>query len=484
MNKLILDLDGTLWETKDSYLYAYDKLVKDLSINPRYPDEKILEYMGIKLDKLCYDLFSGYGDLKEIGMKAVYYSIEYVTKNPHLLSLNMKDLFKRLSENYNIYIISNCPRVYLDTFINIADVKEYITNSYTIDDGEKEEHLRLITNNYKEKALFVGDSHFDYESIENHSKVYFIYAKYGYIKTDTYDYFINGLDELDELLKKINIKERMIDNIDYQIISKNDSNLTIMNNNGKLLFGFLKVNDYLDFKEVLKRLKSFIGNKEIIGPINAKTWYSYRMALDSFDFKLFPDCLNDETLLNLFLEEGFKIHQIYSSNLADIDSRIENYSKRVSVDDSYKTIIVKGNDCYNYIDELYPLCKRVFEKADYYRDINILDFKELYLSGINKINPDLILIYKYDKLVSFHFGYCDPLNRFYVSKTIGIEPNERFGKTFWVLAKSFIDVARSYGYDKILYHFLNDRTGMASNVYKHNLIKKKKYGLLRYKNED
>ena len=59
MNKLILDLDGTLWETKDSYLYAYDKLVKDLSINPRYPDEKILEYMGIKLDKLCYDLFSG-----------------------------------------------------------------------------------------------------------------------------------------------------------------------------------------------------------------------------------------------------------------------------------------------------------------------------------------------------------------------------------------------------------------------------------------
>ena len=30
MNKLILDLDGTLWETKDSYLYAYDKLVKDL----------------------------------------------------------------------------------------------------------------------------------------------------------------------------------------------------------------------------------------------------------------------------------------------------------------------------------------------------------------------------------------------------------------------------------------------------------------------
>ena len=483
MNKIIFDLDGTLWETKDSYIYAYDKLVKDLGIINRYPDEKILEYMGIKLDKLCYDLFSGYGDLKEIGMKAVYYSIEYVTKNPHLFSNNMKDLFKRLSENYDIYIISNCPRIYLETFINIADVREYITNSYTIDDGEKEDHLRIITNNYKEKALFLGDSHFDYESIDDHSKVYFIYAKYGYIKTDTYDYSINNLDELYELLNKIDIKERMIDNIDYQIISKNDSNLTVMNNNGNLLFGFLEINDYLDFKEVLKKLKAFVGEKEIIGPINAKTWYSYRIALDSFDFKLFPDCINDETLLNLFYEEGFKIHQIYSSNLSYIDEKLEKYSKMATIDDSYKTKVIKGNDCFNYIDELYPLCKRVFEKADYYSDINITDFKELYLSGLDKINPDLILVYKDDRLVSFHFGYNDPLNRFYVSKTIGIDPNERFNETMNVLVQLFIDVVRSYGQDKILYHFLNDRTGIASSAYKHELIRKKKYGLLRYKYE-
>ena len=52
-----------------------------------------------------------------------------------------------------------------------------------------------------------------------------------------------------------------------------------------------------------------------------------------------------------------------------------------------------------------------------------------------------------------------------------------------VLVQLFIDVVRSYGQDKILYHFLNDRTGIASSAYKHELIRKKKYGLLRYKYE-
>ncbi|MCR5112322.1 MAG: HAD family hydrolase, partial [Acholeplasmatales bacterium] len=82
MEKLIFDLDGTLWDTKDSYLYAYDKLVKEFNISPRLPDEKILEYMGIRLDLLLDGLFKGLDNLEEIGKRAVYYSIEYVINHP------------------------------------------------------------------------------------------------------------------------------------------------------------------------------------------------------------------------------------------------------------------------------------------------------------------------------------------------------------------------------------------------------------------
>lgn len=483
MEKLIFDLDGTLWDTKDSYLYAYDKLVKEFNISPRLPDEKILEYMGIRLDLLLDGLFKGLDNLEEIGKRAVYYSIEYVINHPKLFSKDMKSLFNKLSQNYELYIISNCPEAYLDTFINISGVRKYLKNYFTLDDGEKDKHLELITNNYTDKALFIGDSPFDYESIKNHSKIYFIYAKYGYIKTDTYDYHIDNLDDIEIVLNKINKKERMIDGMNYQIFSKNDTNLTLMDNDGKLEFGFMEIADYTDFREVLKRLKSFLGNRDVIGPINAKTWYSYRISLDSFDFRLFPDSINDLEVLNILKDEGFKVFQTYSSNLAYIDERIERAAFRTRIDDSYKIIKIHGSECYGYINELYDISKRVFERADYYKDISLNDFKDIYLEGLDSINPDLILVYIHNKLVAFHFGYNDPLNRFYVSKTIGVDPLNRNTKAMMILAKELILTTRGYGHDKILYHFQNDRTGTASNAYKHYLIKKKTFGLLRYSYE-
>ena len=115
--------------------------------------------------------------------------------------------------------MSNCPRVFLDGFMTVSNLTPYVKGTFSISEGNKEQHLEKVTNGYKDRILFVGDSQFDYDEISNHKCVQFCYAKYGYMTCSNYEYHIDALDDILTLVKQIERKERMIDHDDYQIYS-------------------------------------------------------------------------------------------------------------------------------------------------------------------------------------------------------------------------------------------------------------------------
>ncbi|MBR2891822.1 MAG: HAD family hydrolase [Bacilli bacterium] len=486
IKNVIFDLDGTLWQTKQSYIYAYEKLCEKYNKTPIKGFEEVINYMGVKVDILLRDLFPEIVDQSNIINEALNYSIEYIMKYPEGTCFpDVYSTLKGLSENYNIYIISNCLKEYVETFMNISNTSSFIKGFYTIEKGEKADHLKNITNNFTEKSLFVGDDIEDYNQISDHSCVYFVYASYGYKDCDEYDYKINCLEELSTVLQKIIRKERILSNYRYEIISSNDTNLTLIEKEyGLCYFGFIETYSIDDLYKVINKLVIKSKGKKLVGPIDGNTFYNYRFAINNFDWKLYPDCKNSFEEYNAFIQSGFKIKQEYSSTLANINTKFYERSQRYTLSSEYKLLFVEGAECYKYLDDLYEVTIDAFSKADYYESISKEDFIELYLESIKLCNPDLFLIYHHDKLVAFHFCYEDLEKRFYVSKTVGIKKAYQFKNILLTIINCSYKRVIEKGYDKVLHHFMNDRTKTLQAIYRGYELNKKRFVLLEYNNED
>ena len=486
IKNIVFDLDGTLWQTRDSYIYAYKKLCEKYHKTPLNGFDEVLKYMGVKVDVLLKDLFPEIIDQRELIREALLFSIEFIKKNPHDCCFNnVNNVLKELSKEYKLYIISNCLKEYVETFLEISNTKEYISSFYTIELGEKKDHLKKITNEYCEKTVFIGDDVEDYNQIDNHEIINFVFASYGYKNCNTYDYKINDLNDLFDVLKNINKKERILKNFNYEIISSNETNISLIKKSDEVYyFGFMNIANNDDLDIVIKKMIKKVKGYKLIGPIDGNTFFPYRMALDNYDWVLYPDINNTKEELDIFIKNDFNIKQYYSSTLATINYKIFERSQKIKLDNDFKVKIVEGLDCYNYIGELYDVTISAFKKADYYEEISKEDFTELYLQNLKQCNPDLVLIYYKEELVAFNFCYQDLEKRFYVSKTTAIKPEYQNKVVLMKLIDYSYQLMIKKGYKEVLYHFQNDRTKTLQAIHKGYSIKTKKYVLLEYSYEN
>ena len=486
IKNVVFDLDGTLWQTQSSYIYAYKKLCEKYDKTPSNSFNDVLNYMGVKVDILLKDLFPEIIDQTLIIREALNFSIEYIVNNPEGNCFDgVYETLKTLSQEYSIYIISNCLKEYVETFLEISNTKDFVKSFYTIELGEKHDHLKKITNNYQDKTIFVGDDIEDYNQIENHKIIYFVYAKYGYKDCNQYDYSINSLKDLPKVMDKIKQKERVLHNSEYEIISNNETNITLIKKTDDLYyFGYVNAFDNEDLRIVITKLKNKIPlEKQLIGPINGNTFYSYRFALDNFDWKLYPDLNNTKDTLDCFLNNDFKIKQYYSSTQAHINDKFYQRSKKCKLSKDYHIEVIEGKKCYEYVDSLYDVGIDAFKNADYYEEICREDFIELYLENIKLCSPDLILIYYKDELIAFNFCYEDLEKRFYVSKTIAIKQNYRNRTILMKLIDISYSLMIKKGYKYALHHFQNDRTKTLQAIHKGYAVRTKHYALLEFYNE-
>ena len=201
IDAIIFDLDGTLWNTVDSCLKATSFVKEEHSdITRDVTKEQIESAMGKTSDEIV-NIYYGYLPRekgKEYANEAFNKNVDNLLKEGGTLYPNTRDTIIKLSKKYKLYIVSNCVKGYIESFLNTSGLKDYFSDyeSYGNTLLSKGENIKLVIdrNNLK-NPIYVGDTKGDMEA-SNYAGIPFVYAAYGFGKVEGFDYKINDISEL------------------------------------------------------------------------------------------------------------------------------------------------------------------------------------------------------------------------------------------------------------------------------------------------
>ena len=198
---IIFDLDGTLWNTVDSCLKATSFVKEEHSdITRDVTKEQIESAMGKTSDEIV-NIYYGYLPREkgeEYANEAFNKNVDNLLKEGGTLYPNTRDTIIKLSKKYKLFIVSNCVKGYIESFLNTSGLKDYFSDyeSYGNTLLSKGENIKLVIdrNNLK-NPIYVGDTKGDMEA-SNYAGIPFVYAAYGFGKVEGFDYKINDISEL------------------------------------------------------------------------------------------------------------------------------------------------------------------------------------------------------------------------------------------------------------------------------------------------
>jgi phosphoglycolate phosphatase len=201
LDSIIFDLDGTLWDSSEVVLKAWNIVIQDYDmVKERITREARESIMGLQAHQIGNKLFPHLD--KETSTKLIKHCCEeekkFILKEGGKLYLDLELVLKKLSESYPLYIVSNCEGGYIETFLEYHKLGKYFKDIECAGNTgqSKGENIKLIMkrNNLK-NPVYVGDTQGDC-SAAGVANVPFVFASYGFGAVEKYDYKINDITEL------------------------------------------------------------------------------------------------------------------------------------------------------------------------------------------------------------------------------------------------------------------------------------------------
>lgn len=201
IDAIIFDLDGTLWNTVDSCLKATSFVKEEHSdITRDVTREQIESAMGKTSDEII-NIYYGYlprEKEEEYANEAFNKNVENLLKEGGTLYPNTRETIINLSKKYKLYIVSNCVKGYIESFLNTSGLKDYFDDyeSYGNTLLSKGENIKfVIERNNLKNPIYVGDTNGDMEGARI-AGIPFVYASYGFGDVESFDYKIDDISEL------------------------------------------------------------------------------------------------------------------------------------------------------------------------------------------------------------------------------------------------------------------------------------------------
>lgn len=252
------------------------------------------------------------------------------------------------------------------------------------------------------------------------------------------------------------------------------------------LFGFIDLPEDFEvvrklFERVEKRARE-MGYRDIVGPINYCTWLSYRLALDRFDMKLFPDCNNPRYYVDYLKKLGYSEFLTYRS------ARVKNHNPLYELGrKSFEEKQSQGFEFKHYENkeamskarEIYEISCDAFKNAWLYSDLPFEYFEKIYLSWVKKIDAQLFVAYKDGQAIGFALGYKNPFADDFISKTSAVKSEYQNQQVFAALLYYGSGFVEKMGFDDMIYHFQCEQKPDFKRFDKQYESDEKRYALFR-----
>lgn len=181
---LIFDIDGTLWDARDRVTEGWNRAYTKYTGKPGWLTlDNFASHFGVTLDTLVRIAFPG---ISEEEIWPVYdlcshYQHEAIWEKPGKLYPGVKETLIQLSQNYRLFILSNCTSDYIDCLVDSYGLRPYFEGWTCFGENHqpKEENLRLLAQRYGfHRPVYIGDIQADADSCAK-AGVPIIHASYG-----------------------------------------------------------------------------------------------------------------------------------------------------------------------------------------------------------------------------------------------------------------------------------------------------------------
>lgn len=203
IDSIIFDLDGTMWDTRDDVAQIWNEVLLRYNMKADLTGEKVGSCMGMSYKEAMDILLENVPEeTRDIIMEECSsIEVEKISeRDGGKIFDNVEETIKELSEKYKLFIVSNCQKGYIETFLRINNLEKYFTD---IEDAENtgltkgENNKLIIERNNLENPVYVGDTQGDANSAK-FAEIPFIFASYGFGEVDYYD---EKIEDISDLLK-------------------------------------------------------------------------------------------------------------------------------------------------------------------------------------------------------------------------------------------------------------------------------------------
>lgn len=207
MNKgIIFDLDGTLWDSSENVVKSWNEVLSRRSETDRQITMADMHnYMGRTMKKIAELMLPELSEevRENILRECERHENDYLSSHGGVLFPDLEQTLAELSQNYKLFIVSNCQVGYIEMFLKYYGFEKYFTDTenYGNTGMEKGDNIRLVVDRNKlDKAVYIGDTQGDCDSAD-YAGIPFIHAAYGFGTINREVPKIGSLQEIAEVVK-------------------------------------------------------------------------------------------------------------------------------------------------------------------------------------------------------------------------------------------------------------------------------------------
>ena len=199
---LILDIDGTLWDSRALVAEGYNIQLKEEGLAHLCVNAEILKPLfGKVLEEIADVLFGSIPAQERYDLMARCMDREqkYMVLQPCDIGYpNVRETLEKLAERYRLFIVSNSERGYPELCMEKLGLTPYIEGHLCYGDTgtTKGQTIRtLIDRHTIGSCVYIGDTQGDYEATLE-AGIPFIWASYGFGTPTGYDAKIEKIEDL------------------------------------------------------------------------------------------------------------------------------------------------------------------------------------------------------------------------------------------------------------------------------------------------